>query len=139
VAVNGEAIYGTRFAGRSCQWTAGQRPEQKFGEFMVKYNLMEQIGQQPKNGMAVKQVFFTKKPDALCAITPGWPGKQLVLRNVKVPAGAAATMLGFAGAPKTQLDGTTLTITLPEFGPEGAPCRHAFAFKIPGAELLPEN
>ena len=116
--VNGEAIYGTRFAGRSCQWTEGKRPEQQFGEFMVKYNLMDQVGQQPKDGVAVKQVFFTKKPDALYAITPGWPGKQLVLRDVKVPAGATVTMLGVEGELKTQLDGTTLTITLPDFGPE---------------------
>jgi alpha-L-fucosidase len=137
--VNGEAIYGTRFAGRSCQWTEGKRPDQQFGEFMVKYNLMEQVGQQAKNGVAVKHVFFTKKPDALYAITPGWPGKQLVLRNIKVPVGVTAKMLGAEGELKTQLDGTTLTLTLPEFGPEAAPCRHAFAFRIPGAELLPEE
>ncbi len=67
--VNGEAIYGTRFAGRSCQWSDGKQPEQKFGEYMVKYNLMEQIGQAPKNGAAVKQAFFTKKGNALYAIT----------------------------------------------------------------------
>ena len=48
--VNGEAIYGTRYAGRSCQWSEGKRPGQQYGEFMVKYNLMEQIGQQPKGG-----------------------------------------------------------------------------------------
>jgi alpha-L-fucosidase len=72
--VNGEAIYGTRFAGRDCQWSDGKRPGQEYGEYMVKYNLMEQIGHQPKNGVAVKQVFFTRKPDALYAITPGWPG-----------------------------------------------------------------
>ena len=137
--VNGEAIYGTRFAGRSCQWTEGKRPEQKFGEFMVKYNLMEQIGQRPKNGLAVKQVFFTKKPGALYAITPGWPGRKLVLRNVKVPAGTAATMLGVEGRLPTQIDGKTLTLTLPDLGPEATPCRYAFAFKIPGAELLPEE
>jgi len=137
--VNGEAIYGTLFAGRSCQWTEGKRPEQKFGEFMVKYNLMEQIGQRPKNGLAVKQVFFTKKPGALYAITPGWPGRKLVLRNVKVPAGTAATMLGVEGRLPTQIDGKTLTLTLPDLGPEAAPCRYAFAFKIPGAELLPEE
>ncbi len=134
--VNGEAIYGTRFAGRSCQWTEGKRPEQKFGEFMVKYNLMEQVGQRPNNGLAVKQVFFTKKPGALYAITPGWPGKTLVLRNVKVPAGTTVTMLGVPAALKVSVHGTTLSITLPDLGPEGAPCRHAFAFKIPVAEVL---
>ncbi len=73
--VNGEAIYGTRFAGRSCQWSEGKRPDQQFGEYMVKYNLMEQVGQQPKNGIACKQVFFTKKPDALYAIS-AWLARQ---------------------------------------------------------------
>ena len=29
--VNGEAIYGTRYAGRDCQWTEGKRPPQAFG------------------------------------------------------------------------------------------------------------
>jgi len=136
--VNGEAIYGTRTAGRSAQWTEGTPPKQEYGEYMVKYNLMDQVGQAPRNGTAVKNVFFTKKPDALYAITPGWPGKQLVLRNVTVPAGATVTMLGVPGALKTSLSGTTLAITTPDLGPEAAPCRHAFAFKITGATVSPE-
>ena len=137
--VNGEAIYGSRCAGRSCQWTTGTKPEQKFGEYMVKYSLMDQIGQQPKDGVAVKQVFFTKQAGALYAITAGWPGKQLVLRDVKVPAGAAVTMLGVPGVLHAQLEGTTLTITTPDLGPDAAPCRHAFVFKVAGAEVLPEK
>ncbi|MBI5769343.1 MAG: alpha-L-fucosidase [Verrucomicrobia bacterium] len=136
--VNGEAIYGTRTAGRSAQWTDGKRLEQKYGEYMVKYNLMDQVGQTPRDGNAVKNVFFTKKPDALYAITPGWPGRQLVVRNVNVPAGATVTMLGVPGALKTSRSGTTLTITLPDLGPEAAPCRHAFVFKISGATVQPE-
>jgi alpha-L-fucosidase len=136
--VNGEAIYGTRFAGRSCQWTEGTPPKQEYGEYMVKYNLLDQVGQAPKNGVAVKQVFFTKKPDALYAITAGWPGRQLVLRGVKVPAGARVTMLGVPGDLRTQAAGDTLTITLPDLGPEAAPCRHAFTLKIAGGEVRPE-
>ena len=136
--VNGEAIYGTRFAGRSAQWTAGTRPKQDYGEYKVKYNLLDQVGQQPKNGQAVKQVFFTKKPDALYAISVGWPGQPLVLRDVNVPAGATVTILGVPGALKTASSGTTLTITLPDFGPDEAPCRYAFAFKITGATVIPE-
>jgi len=134
--VNGEAIYGTRFAGRSVQWTDGERPKQEYGEFMVKYNLMDQVGQTPRNGNAVKQVFFTKTPDALYAITVGWPGKELVLRDIRVPAGATVSMLGVAGELKTSGAGNNLTITLPELAPEAAPCRHAFAFKIKSATLL---
>ena len=135
--VNGEAIYGTRFAGRSCQWTEGERPKQEYGEYMVKYNLLDQVGQAPKDSRAVKQVFFTKKPDALYAITAGWPGKQLVLHGIKVPASATVTMLGVPGKLSTTLDGNTLTITTPDFGPEEAPCRHAFAFRIEGAAVIP--
>lgn len=136
--VNGEAIYGTRFAGRACQWTDGKRPAQEFGEYRVKYELLDQVGQQPRDGRAVKQVFFTRKPDALYAITAGWPGERLVLRNVQVPDNAIVTLLGIDGALRTQRDGTTLTIESPALGPDEAPCRHAYAFKITGAALLPE-
>ena len=34
--VNGEAIYGTRHAGRECQWTAGERPRQGYKEFKAR-------------------------------------------------------------------------------------------------------
>jgi alpha-L-fucosidase len=137
--VNGEAIYGTRTAGRPVQWTEGTRPKQEYGEYMVKYNLMDQVGQAPKNGGAVKQVFFTKKPGALYAITAGWPGKQLVLRGVKAPANPQVSMLGVPGVLKTSVSGDTLTITTPDLGPEGAPCRHAYAFKITAGEALAEQ
>ncbi|MDO8543919.1 MAG: alpha-L-fucosidase [Opitutaceae bacterium] len=137
--VNGEAIYGTRFAGRSCQWTDGTRPEQKYGEYKIKYNLLEQVGQQPRDGRAVKQVFFTKKPDALYAIAAGWPGKQLVLRHVRTPASATVTMLGVPGALKAEVRGDSLVVTMPPLGPEDAPCRHAYVVKIPGGEVLPEQ
>jgi alpha-L-fucosidase len=133
--VNGEAIYGTRFAGRSCQWTQGRQPTQEYGEYMVKYNLLDQVGQSPTNGMAVKQVFFTKKPDALYAITAGWPGKKLVLHDLKVPQDATVTMLGVPGTLTASKNGNTLTITTPELAPEAAPCRYAYVFKITGAEV----
>ena len=137
--VNGEAIYGTRFAGRSCQWTEGARPEQKLGQYMVKYELMDQLGQAPKDGRAVKQVFFTKKPDALYAIAAGWPGRKLVLRDVTVPAGAAVTLLGIPGELKHQTDGSTLTIEVPDLAPGQEPCRYAYAFRIAGACVSPEK
>jgi alpha-L-fucosidase len=136
--VNGEAIYGTRAAGRSCQWTEGTRPKQEYGRFMVKYSLLEQVGQAPKNGFAVKQVFFTRKPDAIYSITAGWPGKQLVLHGVRAPADAKVTMLGVPGTLKTATAGDALAITTPDLGPEEAPCRHAYVFKIQGGEVTPE-
>ncbi|NQX00507.1 alpha-L-fucosidase [bacterium] len=135
--VNGEAIYGSRFAGRSCQWTDGSLPKQEYGEFKVKYSLLDQVGQTSKNGTAVKQVFFTQKADALYAISVGWPGETLVLKNVRVPADASVTLLGRPDQLETTLNGTTLTITTPKIAPDAAPCQYAYTFKISGGELLP--
>lgn len=136
--VNGEAIYGTRCAMRSCQWSEGTRPGQKYGQFQIKYNLLNQVGQHAKGGMAVKQAFFTKKPDALYAITPGWPPDPMVLRNVQVPAGAAITMLGVPGELKYEMKNNDLIIHPPDLKPGEAPCRYAYTFKIPGAKLTRE-
>jgi alpha-L-fucosidase len=135
--VNGEAIHGTRAAARSCQWTEGRTPEQAYGEYRVRYELLEQVGQQPRDGVAVKQVFFTQKPEALYAITAGWPGRTLELRGLTLPAGAMVTMLGVPGELKVDRAGDTLTVTMPDLGPDEAPCRHAFVVKLPGAVQLP--
>jgi len=136
--VNGEAIYGTRHAGRDCQWSEGKRPGQEFGDFKVKYNLMEQIGQAPKSGVAAKQLFFTKKPDALYAITTGWLAPQITVRNLKTQATTEVTMLGLEGHLKCRTAGKDLVIEVPPLTPDRLPCLHAWAFKITGAELLPE-
>ncbi len=138
LGVNGEAIYGTRFAGRACQWTEGMRPEQLYGEYKVKYDLMAQVGQKPLEGRAVKQVFFTQKPGALYAITAGWPGRKLVLHNIEFPAGAAVTLLGFNGRVNAVAQGGNLTITPPPMEPEEMPCRYAYTFRLSGARLRPE-
>jgi len=135
--VNGEAIYGTRTAGRSAQWTEGKRPEQQYGEYMIKYALLDQVGQAPRDGMAVKQVFFTKKPDALYAITAGWPGEKLTLRDVKVPAGAKVTLLGISEPLAWRATGNDVEITLPALNPDNAPCRYAYTIKLAGGEMLP--
>ena len=65
--VNGEAIYGTRFAGRPCQWSEGARPGQEYGEYKIKYNLMEQIGQKAKAGQSSQAAFLHEETrGALC-------------------------------------------------------------------------
>jgi alpha-L-fucosidase len=133
--VNGEAIYGTRHAGRDCQWSEGERPGQEYGEFGVKYRLLEQIGAGPREGKAVKQYFFTKKPDALYAITTGWYAPKLVLRNVKVPDGAVVTLLGVPGALKAAVEGQDLVVEMPVVSPDKLPCRYAWTLKIEGGEL----
>lgn len=138
LSVNGEAIYGTRPAGRDCQWSPGARPGQGFGIFKVEYNLMEQVGQAPRRDHAVKQIFFTKKPDALYAITPGWPGDKLVVQDIELPENARITLLGWNGELQHAMRETTLEISPPNFSGDELPCLYAYVFKIPGGELLPE-
>jgi alpha-L-fucosidase len=138
LAVNGEAIFGTRHAGRDCQWSVGERPKQGYKEYQEEYKLMEQLGQQPKNGRAVKQAFFTRKPEALYAIVPGWPGDKFEIREIKVSSKTRVTMLGVVDQLRCTRKGNTLRITMPSLNPDQAPCRYAFTLKITDAELLPE-
>lgn len=135
--VNGEAIHGTRPAARTAQWTDGKRPDQAYGDYKVRYDLLDQVGQQPRDGRAVKQVFFTQKAGVLYAITAGWPGRTLTLRDVELPAGAKATLLGHPGELAVTREAGRLVITLPELGPDGAPSRYAHVIKLPGATVRP--
>lgn len=137
--VNGEAIYGTRYSGRACQWSDGARPGQEYGEYMIKYNLMEQIGQNAKDGKAVKQLFFTKKGSTIYAITSGWLAPKVTITGIKIQGAPKVTMLGLAGNLKCSADETTLTVEVPSLMPQDLPCRHNYAFKIENAELLPEE
>ena len=54
----------------------------------------------------------------------------MVLRDIKASADAAVTMLGVPGELKHKAEGNTLTVTMPELGPDEAPCRYAYTFKI---------
>ena len=136
--VNGEAIFGTRTAGRSAQWTEGAPPDQGYGEYRVRYELLEQVGQKPIDGRAVKQVFFTQKGNTLYAITAGWPGKTLTLRGVKTADPVRVSLLGVEGELRVKRNGDALEIELPDFGPEDAPCEHAYTIKLEGAEISAE-
>jgi alpha-L-fucosidase len=136
--VNGEAIYGTRYAGRDCQWSDGKRPDQQYGEYKIKYDVMTQIGLTQRNGQAVKQLFFTKKSDALYAIAPGWPGNRLVIRDVRLPQASVVTLLGYTQPLKHRMEGSTLIVELPNLSGEKLPCLYAYSFKITGGELMPQ-
>lgn len=130
--VNGEAIYGTRTWKHTAQWTSGEPPEQGFGTYRVKYEILEMAGQQPRGGRAVKQVFFTKKPDALYAITAGWPGEKLLLKDVQPAAHTVVTMLGIEGPLKWQRQGSDLLIDVPRLSVDELPCSFAYTFKLTG-------
>jgi len=130
--VNGEAIYGTRAWTRTAQWTTGRMPEQGYGEFRVKYDILRSAGQQPINGIAVKQVFFTKKADTLYAITPGWPGETLVLKDIDPASTTTITLLGVGTPLKWKKQGKNVVIETPRLYVDQLPCKYAYAFKLTG-------
>jgi alpha-L-fucosidase len=99
---------------------------------------MEQIGPRAKDGRAVKQFFFTRKLEALYAITTGWLAPELTIRKVKVPAGTTVTLLGVKEPLTCRMVGDDLIVQVPRLMPQDLPCQHAWTLKIPGTELLPE-
>jgi len=128
--VNAEAIYGTKPWKINCQWSAGKRPEQQFKQHKSDYKLMESVGK-AQGGKAVIEAFFTSRPDTLYAITPGWPGRKLILRDVKPLRNGTVTLLGVEGKLPWQMAGRDMVIDLSRITADLLPCQWAYAFKVP--------
>jgi len=133
--VNGEAIYGTRMWRAPCQWSAGERPQSKRGEYMSGFDILKETIA-PEPGKAVKEIFFTRRGKALYAIAPRWPGKELVIRNVRAAEGGRVTWLATGQALKSENRGADLVIAMPGFDPNTlAPeLQCAYAFGITGVD-----
>ena len=129
--VNGAAIYGSMPWKHSVQWSKGQVPEEKRGDYNVQYDILK-LTVDPDPGQAVKEVFFTRNGTDLFAITPRWPGSKLVLRDVKVKAGATVSLLGQEGNLKWKQDGANLVITVPSVNPDTMQGMYAHVFRISG-------
>jgi alpha-L-fucosidase len=130
---NGDAIYETRMWREPCQWSKGARPEVKRGEFMTGFDILKETIALDK-GQAFKEIFFTHKADSLYAITPRWPGKELVVRNVRAEKETRVTWLATGQTLKWRNRGDSLVISMPEFDPNALSpeLQFAHAFKITG-------
>ncbi|MEO8659809.1 MAG: alpha-L-fucosidase, partial [Bryobacteraceae bacterium] len=96
LGVNGDSIYGTKPWIRTRQWSAGDQLKLNTGEFMTRYEVTDYVDRK-KPGQAVIEAFFTAKGKDVYAIVPGWPGRQLVLKDVSAPAGMKVSLLGVPG------------------------------------------
>jgi alpha-L-fucosidase len=131
LAVNGEAIYGTRPWKRTRQWSAGRVPEFTASTYMSRYEIDDYIAN-PKPGSATIEAFFTGKGGTLYAILPGWPGPSVTLKDVRLGADGRVGMLG-AGAPVNYRSaGADLVVELPAVAPTGSPRQFAFVLRIDG-------
>ena len=131
--INGESIYGTRMRENDCQWSGGERPETKRGEYMSGFDILKYTVD-PDPGMAVKEIFFTVKGDKVFAITPKWPGAQLAIESLagdfepgQIPK---VTFLLTGKELNCRWSDGDLIIEMPEFDPELFGGQAAFVFEI---------
>ena len=121
IAVNGEAIYGTR-------------PWKVFGE--SSHKLQGGMFNEGALRYTAKDIRFTTKGGSLYAIALGWPeDRRLTVRSLATAAGkiSGVTLLGYAGDLSWSQAAEGLIVILPE----KKPCEHAFALKVVGDNLEP--
>ena len=136
LSANREAIYGTRAGREPVQWSEGNRdfkpPAGRYvgGGFILKQTV------DPDPGYAVKELFFTRKEGTLYAISPRWPGKEIVIKGLRGQHKTTVTLLGTGEGLKWKQRGKDFGIQLPEFRPEKYPTeqQYAYAFRISPVE-----
>jgi alpha-L-fucosidase len=114
LAVNGEAIYGTR------PWKVyGEGPTQVLGGGFT---------DRKSKPFTAQDVRFTTKGGALYAIALAWPEKELTIRSLGSVAGkvTGVTMLGAAGGLKFKQGAQGLTVSVPGVKTGD----YAFVFKV---------
>jgi alpha-L-fucosidase len=138
LAVNGEAIYGTRRWRTPIQWSEGRRdwkPELTEGWKTGGDALLKQTVE-PDPGFAVKELFFTWSPKqkTVYAIFPKWPNdRKITIKGLQMPASLSeVTFLATKEKLKAENVGGNLVVTLPEFNPNKIKSQYAYAIKISG-------
>ena len=129
---NGEAIYGAKQWRHPRQWSQGTVPKFEEKEFMSEYDINQMIDTPPA-GYARVDAFLTMKPEALYAIVPRRPLKEVVVNDVEAPAGLKVTLLESGQPLQARMDGKKLRIAVPDSVSAALPERQAYTFKIAGA------
>jgi alpha-L-fucosidase len=127
--VNGDAIYGTTAWLRDRQWSPGQQPTLKTGEYQTDYDINEYV--KPSAQHAHIEMFFTQKGNDLFAIVPRYT-PQLVLRQLRLPAGSRVEVLGARRQPTWQQRGEDVVVDLSALQPGDLPFS-VFSIRLSGA------
>ncbi|MCC6461063.1 MAG: alpha-L-fucosidase [Saprospiraceae bacterium] len=137
MAINNEAIYGSRRWRVPVQWSDGNRnfsPElvdgwKTGGDLLLKQTV------NPEPGYAVKEIFYTYNPktNSLYAIFPKYPtDNRLVLKGIQLPQTVIPTLLDTKEALRKEVNGANTILWLPAYDPNKFKTPYAFAVKIPG-------
>lgn len=129
---NGEAIYGTRPWSKPVQWSEGKedcKPEDQHylgGDFILKQTI------DPDPGCAVKELFFTRKENAIYAISPQWPGNTLIIKDLVLEPSAKISILGVDGDLSWVGEDGQILVSLPDFDPQifTEELTYGYVFKI---------
>jgi alpha-L-fucosidase len=136
MAVNGEAIYGTRRWRQASQWSGGNRNFtnelvdgwKTSGDALLKQTL------DPDPGFAVKEAFFTYSPKtrALYGLLPQYPtDRKMVFRDMTLPNSTDVTLL--SSREKLRWENTannTVTVYFPEYNPRKLKSPEAFVVRF---------
>jgi len=96
LAVNGEAVYGTRTFRDGAQWSAGRRQQVDTStNYRAQYDV-EMLTLHPAPGDARKEILFTRSGTTLYAILPLRPSGTIVVRDLKLAKGTNIALLGSA-------------------------------------------
>ena len=138
--VNGDAIYGTRRWKFPVQWTEGDRNCKRDDQHYVGGDyILEQTISPISPECAVKEVFFTYKDGNLFAITPKWPGDNLVLKNITAGKNTTVRFLDSGEELQWESDNGNIIIRMPDYNPNTIKTNLAYAFQITDIRAYAKN
>lgn len=129
--INGEAIYGSTRYKEPFQWSEGKRDwKAPKNDFKTAGDVMLKLTVDPDPGYAVREVFFTRKGNAVYAILPKWPRSgKIILKDVPT-SGKTITLLETGEQLRVRPKGNNAEVTLPAFNPDKIKSQYAFVLKI---------
>lgn len=128
--VNGDAIYGTEAYNQSYQWSDGIKPGKSDKSFMAAYSATQLVV--PKKDTAHIECFFAKKGKDLYCILPSY-SSQIVLRDLKLPSGAKATVMGTGTKCSWKQKGANIMLDLSALRPGDISGTNIFVVKLANA------
>ncbi len=129
LAVNGEAIYGTRPWVQTRQWSSGEQPTVEYNkEFMTPYEVAK-LAEAPSGGKAAIDAFFTSKGNVVYAILPRWPAREFTVNGLDPQRVKTVALLGGPANLRFQAGDRALSIELPQI-PRALMTHPAWVLKI---------
>jgi alpha-L-fucosidase len=133
LAVNGEAIYGSRRWVVDSQWSDGKRIKYTKDDYHFGQPIFE-MTIDPRPGQSVKELFFTRNGDTLYGITPGWPdGDKLIVEGVITVDGSTVSLLGSDADLCWKQEGDNIVVDISHVRVNDLPdCGQMYTFKFTG-------